>query len=616
MFYIGDKVEKLIMKIKAYINRIVEGMKIKTKLIAIYMIVVMIPIFIIGAYMIQSLINIMNERTIDQASSNVNVIKYRLNEVLSSATDVSNRIYINPNVRYIAEHKFTDYMEMLNSYDEADFMGEYLRTHTELRSIRFYVENDTIVNNSYFINANDTVKRSEWYRNAKDRKGSIFWLYKPDEYYSESLLTLVRCIYNSNGKIYGVLTISINPEALKAVIKDEKYETMLTVNDYNITSINDSLLGIRDYYTDYDREIDNENYITKMEMDGQKVTTIINAFRPTAKVYGSKFEVIMAVPPVEITTGMPNVLRRAVICIAVCIIISLAVILYFSRSMADRIHVLGGEMHKVALGKFDIKNRITGNDEIASLYDDLNLMKESLKNLIDEVYVEKIRGEQLKIKQQEAQFKVLASQINPHFLYNTLETIRMKAYCNNQKEIADLVKMLGKIMRRNLEATDKEVTIKSEIELLENYLKIQQARFGDKVDYECNAEIDDSKLILPLLIQPVVENAFVHGIEKSLTNGKITINIFEEQKHTVIEIRDDGVGMDEEQLQKLRDKISSVDNNAKKSIGLTNVNQRIKIFYGDEYGMYIESIKGKGTDVILTLPILEGDSDYVKSIDS
>lgn len=605
------------MKLKEYIKKFVGDMKIRTKLISIYVIVLMIPIFIIGAYMIKSLINIMNDRTVDQASNNVRIIQYRLNEILARATDVSNRIYINPKISYIAQHQYKDYMELLNSYNDEDIMGDYLKAYNELKSIRLYVENDTILNNSCFINANETIKKSQWYKDALESPGKIFWRYKTDEYYSKNYLTLIRCVKDSNtGKVVGVLTISINPEWLKSVIKDEKYETMLTINDYDITSVNDSLIRIKDYYVKYSREIDDENYITKTDINGNKVTTIINAFKPPRSSDDNKFEVIMIVLPAEMTTSTPDVLRMAIICIIVCIIISLGVILYFSKSMSDRIQILASEMHKVALGKFDIRGVITGNDEIASLYADLNLMKESLKNLIDEVYVEKIRGEQLKIKQQEVQFKALASQINPHFLYNTLETIRMKAYCNNQREIANLVKMLGKIMRRNLEATDKEVTIKSEIELLENYLKIQQARFGDKVEYECNLKIDDSKFILPLLIQPVVENAFVHGIEKSLTNGKITISIFEEHKHTVIEIKDDGVGMNEEQLQKLRDKISSVDNDAKKSIGLTNVNQRIKIFYGEEYGMYIESTEGRGTDVILTLPILEGDSNYVKSINS
>ena len=140
-------------------------------------------------------------------------------------------------------------------------------------------------------------------------------------------------------------------------------------------------------------------------------------------------------------------------------------------------------------------------------------MVKSMQQLINEAYEAKIQSETFKLNQMEAEFKTLASQINPHFLYNTLETIRMKAYCNNDKETADLVKKLGKFMRRCLEVKDGMVTLESELEFTKSYLELQSARFGDRVSYSIYCEVDTNYKILPLIIQPIVENAFVHGIE-------------------------------------------------------------------------------------------------------
>ena len=203
---------------------------------------------------------------------------------------------------------------------------------------------------------------------------------------------------------------------------------------------------------------------------------------------------------------------------------------------------------------------------------------------------------------------MLANQINPHFLYNTLETIRMKAFCNGDKEIADIVKKLGKIMRRNLEVSGKMVSLQSELELIENYLQIQSMRFEGMVKYELNIEASVRKegyKILPLLLQPVVENAFIHGLEEKKEKGTIIIDILENDECLIVKVKDDGVGIEPDKLEIINHKLALSEENNGKSIGMINVNQRIKIHYGKQYGLSIESKFGKGTIVTLSLPIID-----------
>lgn len=272
-------------------------------------------------------------------------------------------------------------------------------------------------------------------------------------------------------------------------------------------------------------------------------------------------------------------------------------------------------MNKVVNGDLNISNNFKGKDEIGELYEDLNSMITSIKQLIHEVYEERLIKEQLKNRQQEIEFKMLASQINPHFLYNTLETIRMKAHFNGQEEIAEIVKMLGKLMRRNLEVKHSKVSLESELELVRSYLEIQKARFEDRVEYIINVNTDISDCyVLPLLLQPIVENTFVHGFEGKGDKGIIEIDINAYEDKLVISVSDNGSGIDDKKLEEIKQKLEKNECEIEESIGLCNVNGRIKLYYGTEYGLNIESKLNMGTKVSIYLPL--GGTSGVKGFNN
>jgi two-component system sensor histidine kinase YesM len=288
--------------------------------------------------------------------------------------------------------------------------------------------------------------------------------------------------------------------------------------------------------------------------------------------------------------------------IIVSILISVILIGMFSGSFVKRLNEFKDQLHQAAAGDFKIALKSEEHDEISELYEDLHIMIDSIQMLITTVYEEQVQKEKLNSRQKDVEFKMLASQINPHFLYNTLETIRMKARCNGETEIEELVKMLAKIMRRNIQVGDKLVTLKSELELVEYYLKIQQYRFGErihyKIDIRCNIEF---LKIMPLIIQPVVENAFIHGLETKEGEGQIQI-IVENNDHLVIQVIDDGIGMSEYKLAEIIDNLNDYRKLNSSNIGLNNVNQRIKLLYGADYGIILESEENKGTKVTIELP--------------
>lgn len=267
-------------------------------------------------------------------------------------------------------------------------------------------------------------------------------------------------------------------------------------------------------------------------------------------------------------------------------------------------------MHQASTEDYDIRSYIQGQDEISEAFSDLEVMVRNIKKKDAEMYEARINEAELRNEQQVMEFKMLASQINPHFLYNTLETIRMKAFAANDKEVARAIKLLGKSMRYVLENTGTSyTTLSRELEHVNVYLDIQKLRFTDKFDgiTEIGEDVDPEKIyILPLLLQPVVENAILHGLEERERGGIIKISVtkhMEEQELLCIEVSDNGCGMTEEELAQLRRNIEQKDITRSKSIGLYNINQRIKLTYGDAFGIQVLSVPEEGTRVRLYLPV-------------
>ena len=591
------------------IKNIINNIKIRTKLIISYLSIVIVTVLIVGVYLISRMNNIVVENAIKEGRYNNNSVKSRMEEVLKLAINTSDMIYQDDNLHSMLKREYDNYGQVVSAYNEYTILRDYLKYYNEFNGVEMYVDNDTLLSATGIFKVTDEIRESSWYKKAIEDKGIITWLYKKDETTGNYSLSLVRAINSTSRGHIGVLVISINPNYLANIVNDERYKTSILVdgrviysNDLKVGEIAD--LGRSEAEASYYYEINEE-----FNENGDHL--ILNTFK-LDKSFNNTFQVLVNVPVDIITMESSTVINKGILIIGVAIMSSLIVILYFSKNFSDRINILRSEMHKVVKGNFNIKKSMDGNDEISEVYDDLYIMMESINKLIDEVYIRKIQQEKLMVKQKEAEFKVLASQINPHFLYNTLETIRMRAFCSGDRELASIVKKLGKIMRRNLEVSNQNVSFESELELVKNYLEIQELRFKGKVEHEFNIEVNAKKYnILPLLLQPIVENAFVHGLEGTKEKGKIIVSAFEDFGYLLVEISDNGCGMSRERLEFINDNLGKTNKkeNGHQSIGMGNINERIKIFYGDKYGIHVFSEVNVGTKVVLVLPAIEGDED-------
>ena len=267
-----------------------------------------------------------------------------------------------------------------------------------------------------------------------------------------------------------------------------------------------------------------------------------------------------------------------------------------SNSISKPVAELSKITNQVAKGDLSVRSNITSGAEVKTLSDSLNIMIEKLSNLINTVKVEQSNL-------REAELKLLQEQINPHFLYNTLDTIIWLAESRKSEEVVEMVGSLSKYFRTSLSKGKAQVTLAEEEVHVRSYLEIQKIRYKDIMEYTIDLPEDLLSVCIPkITLQPIIENALYHGIKNKRGKGMIRISGKREENNLLLRISDNGIGMTKERLREVRNSLGYVGNNEKKFFGLYNVNERIRLSYGAEYGIQINSSYQVGTEVLVQIP--------------
>ncbi|WP_228275716.1 cache domain-containing sensor histidine kinase [Gracilibacillus oryzae] len=578
------------------------SIKVSYKLLGIYLIVTAIPIILVGAYLNYSIRDIVLNNTLSEVETSVDKMEMRLNTIFNRVTNTSDLLYINNDLKTFLTTDYDSLLELYNAYNRYPVFDEFLKYYDEIEDIHFFMNRDRITN-SYFIHADSTVKEKQWYNEAVSKNGKISWVFLQNHWTELHYLALTRAIYSTSNELLGVLVIYVAPDMLKTVVEGEPYNTFITLDkELIVYHKNPQHIGKHPDFFQQSNENGN-NYLVDRQYEGEEVKVNVQEIIPE-KSLDNTFQISTIIPVEEIMQKPNAIFTRGFFIVTGALTVSVILIGIFIRSFYRRIQQLRNTMFQVAKGNFQIEQSIKGSDEISQVYHDLKTTSKSVQKIIDEVYIHKIKEEKWKRKQKEMDFKMLASQINPHFLYNTLETIRMKALMNKDPEVAKIIKMLSKMMRSALERTDRPVPIEEELQLVEYYLEIQQVRFGDKLSYDiCMEESVMAYKIFPLLIQPIVENAIIHGLENREGKGFVQITLSSENQYLIIQVTDNGVGIDKNKLTQIKERMNDENYQSDGNrIGLHNVQQRIKLYYGDSFGLEIESIYGLGTTMTLKLP--------------
>lgn len=315
-----------------------------------------------------------------------------------------------------------------------------------------------------------------------------------------------------------------------------------------------------------------------------------------------------------LSEGIHSIRNSLLVYLILSTVVFVIVCLILSRQFMKNIYIpivnIEKAIYAIAHGDMDINIDTEKIDRLYALSGSLNSVINLLRDLTNREY-------NAKLLKKQAELNALQSQINPHFLYNTLESIRSQALSEGVPIIASMTKALSNLFRYSISHSNSIVTLREELMNVDNYLTIQQFRFNDKFTVIKQFDEDAQSLLnckIPkLTIQPIVENAVFHGLETKPGNGTIIISAISTRKRLVIKIEDDGIGISEQKLLELTAELNKsshdiidADNKKGGSIALQNVNDRIKLYFGSEYGMRVYSTLNLGTSVELVLPLITG----------
>ena len=577
-------------------------------MLLIYLIGGIIPMLGVIFYNNQVTKHILIKQTMESEVAELSLLKDAVADTMRVVGDVSKRMYFDNSIEKVAFTHYQTYQEILDDYNDCTSISGFLNDYyQEIASISVYVNNETIASNANFIYASEQIRSEEWYKKTIEAHGNAYWSYVNNTITKKKSLRLTRELFTQNMNKVGVLCIVLQNKRSELAVSERQNKTALIYNNEEIVHANFEEKNYLELLN-LVKKSNKDEYYSKVTYKGKECFMAAVRIQPD---YSDDYYTIVSIESyTEIVKGVNKNSIRECLPFLVCIGATFFLITIFSNYFSNQVNRFREQMHKAASGDFDIAAKIGGKDEISMLYEDLNKMIQDIQKLMANVVEEKIQREKIYSRQKEVEFKMLASQINPHFLYNTLETIRMKALVNKQKEIADLAKMLAKIMRRNIQVGDSLVTLESEVQLVEYYLKIQYYRFSDRIHSEIKVDenVDMNVMIMPLIIQPLVENAFVHGLESRESDGLLQILVFQEEGILYIRVKDNGCGISPEKLMKLGEYLNDFDNLDKAHIGISNVNQRIKLQYGIKYGLDMKSIEGEGTVVTLTMPVVKEEN--------
>lgn len=450
----------------------------------------------------------------------------------------------------------------------------------------------------------------DWYRNALSSSNGVS-LSSPhvqnviqDSY--QWVITLSRALLNSrSGEKEGVFFIDLNYSAISKLCDNSElgkrgYIYILDERGNIVYHPKQQLLygGLIQEKTEEIMECPKSSFMT-YEGEESKLYTISRSKQSGWTVVG-----------VVYTEELLHVDKQTKILYIGITFTLLFVVIVFSRIIAGRItkpiQKLRDLMSRVQEGKFEkVPEEVFEMNEIESLNKSFNVMVEKIDTLMEQnVYEQK--------QKRKSELQALQAQINPHFLYNTLDSIIWMAESKKSEEVVRMTAALARLFRQNISNENEWTTISQEIEYVKSYLTIQKMRYKDKLDYEILVD-DEVKgySIIKLVLQPIVENAIYHGLKYKEGKGNLLIRGYIQEKRIYLEVYDNGVGMDKEIVEHIFDERKT--NYQRNGVGVWNVQKRLRLYYGEDYGIFFESEKGIGTKATIQIPLNSGGQDEQES---
>lgn len=569
--------------------------RIEKKLLLTYPFLIIASIVVVSTFAIFFSMELFKEKTITYTQ---NILKQISNNMDTQLTRIDQDTYIfiqDNNIRsfFVSELKPGSPEYYLLRTKIQDFLTNFLLSHSNIESIYLIHNKGEVISTS---NTLDSSNIEQYHQQADIGDGRIVWMKTQISSIGNRVIPAVRRINDlSTLRRNGTLLIHLRESAVSNLLSQQGVElkgsVMVFDQDGYIVSSSLKQPGTR-----IDRKLlaalsSPAKYFFQKEKEGK-------VFYNYYKSSFTNWAYLYRIPSKELFTGI-GIVRNWVIVVAIFFtVISVVSARVIAYNISQPIIRIIKEMKNIETNDLLVNLKYDGKDELTSLATTFNTMMDRLRQLIRK------ESDQQRMKH-ELEMRALQAEINPHFLYNTLEAINWIGRMNRIPKICDMTLMLADIMRYSIGNQKDLVTIENELEHVKKYLGIQQIRYDDKLSIfmEMPKEILEAE-IPKLTLQPIVENAIIHGLANKLEIGRIRIIGEKIDQKVIIKIEDNGCGMEEEKIRSL---LHQNDASPKKSIGFYNVHKRIKLFFGEAYGIEIVSVANKGTRVLITIPMRKGD---------
>ncbi|MFC7677641.1 sensor histidine kinase [Paenibacillus sp. GCM10028914] len=564
-------------------------------------------------------VNLLEEKVSDSFLSNLTFIGDNIEKELEQWEHISKFINVNPVIRNVL---MTSYDNDLDFYYDMKRVEQQLDTYSINTNIFAYVSSLVVMGNNgrnllYGADANsldiDRIKEQDWFSEVNDLNGQVMWLgiHKNIANYrtqNESVIALGRAIKgDKNDKIIGTLYLTFKESYFTGLLKNIELtdggrlyivdNRDHIVFDSDMLLLNEPFIGMEEIRAQEDKGY----FLT----EGARQEQLLLAHVPISKY---DWRVVETVPYASLTKGTDGIFRNTLGVFLISFILTSIIWLFVSSHIVRPIRTLTNSMKKVQEGDWSVRVDIERPDEVGVMYKHFNFMIRRIQELFHSNLEEQE-------KKKNAEYKALQAQINPHFLYNTLNTIRWMAIIQKSDNIREVVEVLGRLLKNTIKHEGHFVTVEEELSNLRDYVYIQKIRYNN--NFDVTYDVQDDLLGMPcikFILQPIVENAIFHGIEpKEDSRGEIIVSVKRLDDELIIRVRDNGVGMSSEMLEELVKRMESPE--ASGGIGLSNVKERLKLTYGNSSDFHIRSEKNVFTEIEMIIPIAVSDLRLQESIE-
>lgn len=598
---------------KFLFNRFLMTISIRSRLLLYFMLLILLPTSIISITLYNRSAGIITRKINSSLEEKLNMIDASILQKLEQVDNMATEIYLNQDlIRILSLQHPYDQTEIIN---EMSILSKLLNNYSAagiakpLILPRIYIFNrPEYLLYSFTDNVSDIsqIENEAWYRSLPSKAsystaGLDRITVSSNTFHTVKIAKKLFGLDDMRVQYGGILTIDIGVDYFNSILSNSKP----TAGSLTFVADKDGTVILSPDTTQLGISISGERYMSGISgnasgqfgsfIDKNSKGKILVSYK---KILPLEWTIISLTPMSELNGELISFNRVIIAVIIFCSIVGIVMALLLSDNISYPIRKLVKSMSTVQSGNFDISLEYKRNDEFAYLFNTYKKMVREIKELIDKLYISEV-------KKKEAELKSLQAQINPHFLYNTLDSVNWMALELDATNISTMVTSLSNFFRYSLSKGNNIITLGDEKIQVESYLKIQKIRFQEKLDYCIDFDKDIlDYLTVKLILQPIVENSILHGINKMRGKGFISVTGLLKDKIVEIKIRDNGAGADVEELNHiLEEKGNST------SFAIKNVNDRIRHYFGNEFGIRFLGNEDSGVTVLIRFPAVRTMED-------